>query len=225
MEAVYRFLASNEVLIYLLLALAGLIAGRWLWISFREWRDAVFGLEREFAMRRMSQSLAVFLLIILLFFGQIVIASFVAPAIPASSLMSTPTVDLLSTPDGTESSPSGEAVGTPLPITGDEITSGCIPGKIMFTFPEPGEQVSGIVALTGTVNVENFGFYKYEISRANTGIWSTISARTEVITDGELGTWDASAVTTGDYQLRIVVVDNVGQELPPCVIAVRVVPP
>ena len=53
----------------------------------------------------------------------------------------------------------------------------------------------------------------------------TISARTQAVSDGDLGTWDASALTTGDYQLRIVVVDNIGQELPPCVIAVRVVTP
>ena len=225
MEAVFRFLASNEVLIYLLLALAGLIAGRWLWKSFREWRDSVFGLEREFAMRRMSQSLAICILIILLFFGQIVIVSFVAPAIPASSMMSTPTLDLLSTPDGTNSPPASEILSTPLPDTGNEATSGCIPGEIMFTFPEPGEQVSGVVELTGTVNVENFGFYKYEISPANSEIWSTISARTSVVTNGELGTWDASALTTGDYQLRIVVIDNIGEELPPCIISVRVVAP
>lgn len=225
MEAVYRFLASNGVLIYLLLALAGLFAGRWLWISFREWRDAVFGLEREFALRRMSQSLSIVLLIILLFFGQVVIVSFVAPAFPASSMISTPTLDLLFTPDQTARTPSGEVRNTPLPDPGNENTSGCIPGQIMFTFPEPGDQVSGIVELTGTVNVENFGFYKYEISPANSDSWSTISARTSVVSSGNLGTWDASALATGDYQLRIVVVDNVGQELPPCVISVRVVAP
>jgi hypothetical protein len=225
MEAVYRFLASNGVLIYLLLALAGLFAGRWLWISFREWRDAVFGLEREFALRRMSQSLSIVLLIILLFFGQVVIVSFVAPAFPASSMISTPTLDLLSTPDETARTPSGEVRNTPLPDTGNENTSGCITGQIMFTFPEPGEQVSGIVELTGTVNVENFGFYKYEISPANSENWFTISAKTEVVSNGDLGTWDASAQTPGGYQLRIVVVDNIGQELPPCVIAVRVVAP
>jgi len=223
MEAVFRFLASNEVLIYLLLALAGLIAGRWLWKSFREWRDAVFGLEREFAMRRMSQSLAICILIILLFFGQVVVVSFVAPAIPASSMMSTPTLELLSTPDETNSTPANEILSTPLPVSENETTSGCIPDKIMFTYPEAGEQVGGVVELTGTVNVENFGFYKYEISPANTESWTTISARTSVVSNGDLGTWDASALTTGDYQLRIVVVDNVGQELPPCVIAVRVV--
>jgi hypothetical protein len=173
----------------------------------------------------MSQSLAVCLLIILLFFGQIVIVSFVAPAIPAASMISTPTLDLLSTPDEPISTLSGDTINTPVPDPGNENTSGCIPGQIMFTFPEPGEQVSGVVELTGTVNVENFGFYKYEVSPANADNWFTISARTAVVTNSDLGTWDASALTTGDYQLRIVVVDNIGQELPPCVILVRVVPP
>ncbi|GAB4415936.1 MAG: hypothetical protein Kow002_01400 [Anaerolineales bacterium] len=225
MEAVYRFLASNEVLIYLLLALAGLLAGRWLWNSFREWQDSVFGLEREFAMRRMSQALAVFVLVILLFFGQIVIASFVAPALPATATMSTPTLDLLAMPDGTDGAESGAAPATPQPVASEDDASGCVPGEIMFTFPEPGDQVSGIVELTGTVNVENFGFYKYEVAPANTGVWSTIFARTDVVSNGDLGTWDASTLTPGDYQLRIVIIDNVGQELPPCVIPVQVVAP
>ena len=63
MEAVYRFLATYEGLIYILLSLGGLFAFRWLWKSWREWRNSVFGLEREFAVRRLSQALMVSLLI------------------------------------------------------------------------------------------------------------------------------------------------------------------
>ena len=56
MDAVYQFLASYEGLIYILLTLGGLFAFRWTWKSWHEWRDSVFGLEREFAMRRLSQA-------------------------------------------------------------------------------------------------------------------------------------------------------------------------
>ena len=77
METVFRFLADYEGLIYILLSLGGLFAFRWLWKSWHEWRDSVFGLEREFAMRRLGQALIVSLLILFLFFGELFLASFI----------------------------------------------------------------------------------------------------------------------------------------------------
>ena len=174
-----------------------------------------------------SQALAVCLLIILLFFGQVVIASFVAPALPAASIMGTPTVSLLASPDSTSAAMTGKV--TPAPSAAADgasrDASGCVPGEIVFTFPESGEQVSGVVELTGTVNIQNFGFYKYEAAPANTGVWTTISAGRGAVVDGNIGRWDATALTPGDYQLRLVVIDNAGQELPHCVISVQVVAP
>ena len=38
----------------------------------------------------------------------------------------------------------------------------------------------------------------------------------------ELGKWNTASVTNGDYFLRLVITDNVGASLDPCVIAVRV---
>ena len=95
METVYRFLADYEGLIYILLSLGGLFAFRWLWKSWHEWRDSVFGLEREFAVRRMGQALIISLLILSLFFGELFLASFVVPALPAVDLLATPTLDIL----------------------------------------------------------------------------------------------------------------------------------
>ena len=48
MVEVYKFLASYEVLIYILLAIGGLFAFRWLWRSWQEWRIAVFSLEVDY---------------------------------------------------------------------------------------------------------------------------------------------------------------------------------
>ncbi|NOH04264.1 MAG: hypothetical protein HND47_20955 [Chloroflexi bacterium] len=47
--------------------------------------------------------------------------------------------------------------------------------------------------------------------------------RTAVVA-GPLGRWDTTALTPGDYQLRLVVVDNQGTLLSPCIVPVRVVP-
>jgi len=227
MNAVYRFLATYEGLIYILLALGGLFAFRWLWKSWREWRDSVFGLEREFAMRRLSQSLIVSLLILFLFFGELFLTSFMVPILPASDMLVTPTLDIL---NQTESALSGDlSVGatTVAPILDQpsEQSVGCVPDELIVTSPEPGENVSGTVTLVGTVDINNFGFYKYEVSPQGAEAWATISVFRETVRNGDLGLWDTSSLTPGDYQLRLEVTDNQGQALPPCVISVRVSAP
>lgn len=227
MSELYRFLATYEGLIYILLALGGLFAFRWLWKSWREWRDSVFGLEREFALRRMSQATAVSLLILALFFGELFLASFVAPALPSTDLLATPTMDILNQAQGSLSGnpPAALASVTQTANTSADSTNGCVPEKIFLTSPEPGDDVSGTVKLIGTVNVENFGFYKYEVSPQGADTWATISAGTDPVKNGEVGLWDTSSLTPGDYQLRLLVTDNQGQAYPPCVISVQVSAP
>jgi hypothetical protein len=225
MEAVYRFLATYEGLIYILLALGGLFAFRWLWKSWRELHASVFGLEREFAMRRLSQALAVSLLILILFFGELFLASFIVPTLPSSDLLATPTMDFLNQTGGTLSGSTSSPSSAFTPAPGTDSTSGCIPDQLALTAPEPGQDVSGTVTLVGTVDIANFGFYKYEVSPQGTETWATISAGRELVRNGELGLWDTSTLTPGDYQLRLLVVDSQGQSYPPCVISVRVIAP
>ena len=226
MEPVYRFLATYEGLIYILLLLGGLFAFRWLWKAWREWRDSVFGLEREFAVRRVSQALMVSILIIILFFGELFLASFIVPAMPASD-MATPTLDIL---NQTQSALSGNPADvltstTAAPNTTSDLAIGCVPDEIIITSPEPGQQISGTVKLVGTVNVESFGFYKYEVAPQGTDTWATISADRKLVDNGELGIWDTTALTPGDYQIRLEVTDSQGQTYPACVFPVRVVAP
>ena len=225
METVYRFLASYEGLIYILLALGGLFAFRWLWKSWRELHESVFGLEREFAMRRLSQALAVSLLILVMFFGELFLASFVVPSLPSTDLLATPTMDILNQTEGALSS-SPTTLLTALPPASDtSSTSGCIPEQLIITSPEPGQEVSGSVTLVGTVDIPNFGFYKYEVSPQGTETWATISAGREIVQNGDVGFWDTSTLTPGDYQLRLLVTDSQGQSYPPCIISVRVSAP
>jgi len=224
MDSFYRFLASYEGLIYILLSLGGLFAFRWLWKSWREWHDSVFGLEREFAMRRLSQALIVSVLILFLFFGELFLASFIVPALPATDVPATPTIDLLNQTEGTLSgNPTDLLNATSVPSESSSASaSGCIPDKIILTSPEPGQEVSGTVTLVGTVNVDNFGFYKYEFAPQGTDTWTTVSAGRDTLINEDLGLWDTSSLTPGDYQLRLEVTDNQGQVYPACVISVRV---
>src|SRR6266536_1353153 len=146
MGLVYRTLATYEPLIYIALAIGGLFAFRRMWASWREWRDSVYGLEREFALRRLGQATAVALLILVAMFAEFFIATFIAPALPASDILATPTLNLLVTPAGTLS-PEGATQAALSPVTQSVPSgmSGCVPDRIMITSPKPGDEVSGTV--------------------------------------------------------------------------------
>jgi len=222
MAEFYKFLASYEALIYILLAIGALFAFRWLWRSWRESQTAVYTMEREFSSRRLGQSAAISTLIIVLFCTVFYMASFVIPGLPSD--VSTPTLDLISTPTGTLSPEMmTQFANAPLQAAVASVT-GCTPNQINFTSPEAGAEIKGTVELIGTVDIPNFGFYKYEVARMGSDTWATISADRNPVKDGLLGRWNTTALTPGDYQLRLVVTDNQGVVLPACVVPVRIVP-
>jgi hypothetical protein len=181
-------------------------------------------LELEFALRRLGQATAAAFFILALVFVEFFIATFIAPSLPVTDILATPTLDLLLTPANTLS-PEQATLAALSPVT-EPVPSGmngCVPDEIMITAPEAGgDPVSGLVEITGTASVPNFGFYKYEIAPMGSQNWATISAGREPKRNEVLGTWDTSSVTNGDYFLRLVIIDNVGASLEPCVIAVRV---
>jgi hypothetical protein len=176
------------------------------------------------AQRRTNQAIAILVIILLMGLGELVLSSFLAPGLPASAVLTTPTLSLLSVPTNTLSPElmATMSAETPVAMPGTEV-SGCIPGQIMLTFPESASEVRGQITLKGTVDIPNFGFYKYEVAPLSSDNWSTIQAGREVVVDGTLGLWDTTELTPGDYMLRLVVTDNQGQALPPCVVPVRVV--
>ena len=223
MGPVYRTLASYEPLIYIALAIGGMFAFRRMWRSWREWRDSVYGLEREFALRRLGQATAAAFLILALVFVEFFVATFIAPSLPASDILATPTLDLLLTPAATLSpAEATQAALSPVTQSAPSGMSGCVPDKIMITSPKPGIEVNGTVTITGTADTTNFGFYKYEVAPMGTQSWATIAAKRDRVKNAELGEWNTLSLTNGDYFLRLVITDNVGTSLDPCVIAVRV---
>lgn len=223
MGPVYRTLASYEPLIYIALAIGALFAFRRMWRSWREWRDSVYGLEREFALRRLGQATAAAFLVLALVFVEFFVATFIAPSLPATDILATPTLDLLLTPAGTLSPEQAtQAALSPATQEVPSGMSGCVPEKIMITSPEAGDEISGTVDITGTASIPNFGFYKYEIALLGSQNWATISAGREPKINTSLGPWNTTSLTNGDYFLRLVITDNVGMALEPCVIAVRV---
>ena len=227
MEEALRFFRTYEIWIYVLLSLGGLFYIRKFILAWGDLREAAFGLERESAQARLNQSASMVVLLIMMAMAEFVLVSFVAPTFPGSSPLLTPTLDLLATVTSTLPAQAGEdelAAGTETAPTStpEPVGVGCVPGQIMIDEPRDGSEISDVVLVKGTANIPNFGFYKYEIARPEETVWLTILAGREVKVNGDLGQWDTRTFPTGDYQLRLVVTDNQGGSIDPCVIRVRV---
>lgn len=224
MTAIYQFLSRYEIPIYILLLIGGLFATRWLWRAWNEWRNSRYSLEREFALRRMGQAIVGVLLLLVLFCGELFAASFIAPGLPAALTVPTATLDVISTPLGTISPDlATQLAQTPGAAPTAANAQGCT-DQVSITSPKSGTEVQGTVDIEGTVNIPDFGFYKYEVSPAGAETWATISAGRQKVIGGSLGQWDTTVLSPGDYQLRLVVTDNQGRALPACIITIRIVP-
>ncbi len=231
MEEAFRFFRAYEVWIYLLLGLGGLIYVRKFILAWQELREAAFGLERESAQARLNQSASIMALLVALVIAEFFLVSIIIPTMPGAVPLLTPTLDLLATPTSTLQPTVQAEAGTPLPATPTlaptmpQSGEGCIPGQITITSPTNGGEIGGVVVITGTASIPNFGFFKLEMKRVEEENWLTILAGNEVKVDATLGAWNTSLLSPGDHQLSLVVSDNQGQSMPPCIVAVRVTNP
>jgi hypothetical protein len=229
MNEFLRFLEEYEAWFYIISGGLALIFIRKMLMAWSELRNAVFGLERELANRRFISAMTAIILIIFFTGTEFILVSFIAPGLPDIQTLATPTISV----DGTPILATAEANGTqlaPMPVESTQltpaaVTEGCEPGKIEWQSPTAGEEISGTVTLEGTVNPDNFGFYKYEFSQAGSDSWTTIAAGNEKHVEGELGTWSTGDMPQGDYLIRLVVVDNQNQPYPACVLPVTITAP
>lgn len=230
MEQAFAFFRNFEIWIYLLLGLGILLALRKFIMAWQELRGAAFGLERDNAQARLNQSSSVLVLLITMVVAEFVIVSFIAPSIPGAIPLLTPTLDLLTTPTITLAAAASQTTTTPglpttVPGTEQPQEDGCVLGKVQIDSPEASSEVSGLVTVTGTVDIENFGFYKIESRRPDEAIWAILLAGNQPVKSGELGTWDTRRLTPGEYQLSVVPVDTEAKTLPRCVVNVFVTTP
>jgi hypothetical protein len=223
MAAVLSFFVRLAPLVFLLLALGILFGVQRLAKARKEMRGAAYGLEREIANRHTSQAASALVLVGFLALAEFILVVFLVPYIPALFQVATPTLNPLLTPTGTLPPEFLETLGAATPMyTTTPGATGCIPGQIDITSPKAGDQVQGAIGLKGSATIPNFGFYKYEFAPLGSDSWAAILANRKPVQDGDLGNWDTSAIATGDYQLRLVVTDNQGNELPACVVPIRI---
>jgi len=223
MVEIIQFFSRSSPWVYLILIIGFLVSLRSFLNNLREQRDQVFGLEREITHQRLVQSSTGLILIGIILIGEFSLVTFLSPGLPGSSIITTPTINPLMNLHATIVP--GQATltsGTPSSSAKTSQATGCIPGKIAITFPISGQEILGKITITGTVDIPNFGFYKYEFASQGSESWSTILAGNKAVINGSLGYWDTTEITPGDYQLRLVVSDNTGVELPACKIQVRI---
>ena len=238
MDAFIHFIQTYESWFYVLFGAVALFYLRKLILAFNEMRSSIFGLERENAQRKIGLSFTVVGLSGSLALVIFVLNSFIIPVLPQLHLIRTPTIDVMATqtatlvlnrtpgsltgtaPAGTAAAPLGKGTATPT-----SAAEGCLTNQLEWTFPQPGDDLSGSGGLKGTVNVLNLGFYKYEYSQAGSNQWFTIAAGNTTVKNGELGRWNTSQVVPGDYLLRLVVSDNTNKLLPACVVPVKITQP
>lgn len=226
MEEVLRFFRIYETWIYVILGILALWQIRKFVLAWDEMRGALFGMEREGAQGRINQAAIFLVLLLVAGIVEFTLVTFVAPSVPGAIPIPSATLDLLATPMSTLPviTPAGMKP-TDTPASDIEVISegGCIPGVIDLSYPVDGQEVQGSVTLTGTVDIPDFGFYTYEIARPGETIWLPIQVGREIKREAVLGVWDTSALTAGEYLVRLVVTDNQGNALEPCVIKVIVV--
>jgi hypothetical protein len=227
MVEVLSFLRTYETWIY---AIVGLFAVWQLWKFFQAWnelRAAAFGLEREKAQVELNSAAIWLLLCLIIVAVEFYVVNFIVPTVPEASPIPTPTLNLLATPtpvlsttDDQTSSTIVTPIGTVIPIG----NGSCITDTVMITYPLDGSQVEGIISIEGSADIPNFGFYKYEVARPGDAVWLSINAGRQRVKNDKLGDWDTRTLTPEEYLLRLVVVDNEGNMLEPCIIRVRVLP-
>ncbi len=230
MEEALVLIEENQSWIYLGLGFCGLVYLRIAIKRYQEYRSTFFGLERDHARERLIRSIFMLVLVAAGFIAIFFAATFGGPAVPVSARPTViPTVSLLKTPEIVEDEDQVQASSTPME---GAITEGlgCSNQNATITSPRDGDSLRGVVEVLGSANIPGFEFYKVEYrSLASEAMWQVIGVGAEPIcescTNQELlGRWDTSLIPSGEYILRLTVIDSVGNAPLPCELKVRVLP-
>jgi hypothetical protein len=227
MEQVFQFFRAYEIWIYVILGVLVLWQIRKFGLAWEELRGAFFGMEREAAQSRVNSAATMVVLLIIMAVAEFTVVTFVVPTLPGANPLPTATLDLLATPTITlpppNQNPNETQEATP---TQGEIPAaeGCVAEQINLTSPLNGDRISGSITISGSADIPNFGFFTLQIARPGDVIWLPILVGQQPVRNDILGAWDTSSLTPGEYMFRLVVTDNIGNELTPCAIQLMVEP-
>jgi len=232
------WIAGNGQWLYIALLLIAAWQIFFWWRAQRRLRFTYFQVERETLINTRSRAVTVLFVVITLMAAMLLSNAFIAPNLTALlGVPPTPTALLptgiplpTSTPElvlpGLET-PTPEVTGTPpptrtaVPVQG---SPGCLNPSATINSPIPGAILSGEIEILGTANIENFAFYKIELSTLGDN-WLTVITNVVPVQGGSLGKWNAASQPPGDYALRLVVINASGGGPEPCAIPITIVEP
>lgn len=229
MDQALNFFKSYETAIYVLLGLGGMVQLRRFYFAWEELRGATFGLIREQAQSKLNQSAAVLTLIIVFGIGLFIAVTYIAPAriIAQSQEISSEAAARSGEQKQDEESDAGVSESS----NPDELSSNglavslCSPGEAEISFPSEGDILREAVQVVGTANIENFGFYKFDVYSYEADQWINIQAGNTPVVDGQLiNIWDVNTLDAGQYLLRLNVQNNEGEVVATCQVGIRIEP-
>ncbi|MBA4420171.1 MAG: hypothetical protein C0391_03400 [Anaerolinea sp.] len=223
MADIYQFIKLAETYIYVFIGLISFIYFRKLIMALGEFKNSIFGLEKDHARTHIISAVGGLLLMLIAAVGVFIFITVSGDNPSIFTIQKTPKIDLSATltPMDTQAI---IAEGTqPSILEPPQVMDApsCQPGVIEWTSPQEGAEIRGKVELKGTANIENFGFYKYEYSVDQIN-WNALVVGTKIVTNDILGVWDTSLLVPGDYYLRLVVYDNQENSMPPCVVKINI---
>jgi hypothetical protein len=232
------WIAHNGQWIYIALLLVAAWQLFFWWRAQRRLRFTYFQVERETLIGARSRAISLLLIAVILMAAVLLSNAFIAPNL--TPLLGAPPTPTLPLPTGQPSpTPTAEFVlpgletstpevtgtpfptRTPVPVQG---SPGCLNPLATINSPIPGAILSGEIEILGTADVENFAFYKIEISTLGDN-WLTVITNVVPVRGGSLGKWNAAAQPPGDYALRLVVINASGSGPEPCTIPITIVEP
>ncbi|MEJ2488032.1 MAG: hypothetical protein P8Y68_20125 [Anaerolineales bacterium] len=225
-----RFFQQFESAIYFVLAIGILSFGIRFYKAWQEMRESVFGLEQVGAQRRLNRSAVAIFFIILLGVGVFSLVTFAQPVIDSAAMAS----ELIEqefgddipglNPEGDDEGGNVDPLATATPLPTVEVNPElCIPDEIFISSPLANQELRGDVEITGVVNVDDFGFYMFEIARADEALWMPIQANRALVPEEDtLLEWNSSLFPPGTYVLQLVVTKTDGEEYPPCRVPIRI---
>ena len=206
-------------------------------VAHREKGRAIFTLEKEAASSTRLRSIGMAFVLLILGGAIYFTAIYLEPNLDLETKTEvTPTVLLQPTPTPTTGpptiTPTPRPTRPPRPPATPEVTltpmpepvvlPNCPDSRARLTSPTVNAVLKGAVEITGSANIDNFDFYKFELRAAGATDWSTLEMFRDPVADGSLGTWNTSALPAGAYTFRLVVVDKTGNYPEPCEVQVTI---
>ncbi len=104
------------------------------------------------------------------------------------------------------------------------VPAACPDPRALIASPGVNEPVAGVIPVNGTASHEAFQYYKLEYApgAGAAGGFVYFDGGNQAVVNGQLGSFNTTALPNGPFTLQIVVVDQTGNFPPPCRVTVDI---